>query len=104
MKCEIPVEELRERWAGFNPDACPDPNEPHFWACEISDDPLRCAAAIFPKAEVGPAKRAVIQIGWYCAMKRKAMMFRLSGNIPAALRFERECEITYQALPEWARW
>lgn len=40
----------------------------------------------------------------YIAAKRQAQKYRVSGDLEAALSFERCCEAHYARLPDWAKW
>jgi len=39
----------------------------------------------------------------YCSNKATAMVFRMDGDIPQALKHEGICDRIYQDLPKWAK-
>lgn len=40
----------------------------------------------------------------YARTKARAMENRLEGKINDAINLEKQCEVYYNALPNWARW
>ncbi len=68
----------------------------HFW-------PVISARILFPKRP----KRYVTtteSLGNYACNKAVAMRCRLSGDIQAALNYEKICDMIHKDLPTWARW
>ena len=56
-------------------------------------------------AAMDEASRVLSLLASYAAAKAQAMRHRLeTKDIEAALSFEKNCDATYQRLPEWARW
>lgn len=54
--------------------------------------------------EMCEASAVFARLASYSAMKAKAMQLRMDGKINEAVRLEEALEITYQSLPDWARW
>ena len=61
---------------------------------DMSVDPMDYAAM----------ERTLDKLSLYCEQKRRAMQYRLGGDVPVAIEYERLMQRTYQRLPAWARW
>lgn len=46
----------------------------------------------------------MVRLAIYTRNKRKAMVYRLQGEIARALVVEDELQRTYEDLPSWAKW
>lgn len=49
-------------------------------------------------------ERVLDCLSLYASAKRHAMVFRLAGDIDAAIAYERQLDRYYARLPQWARW
>lgn len=49
-------------------------------------------------------ERVFKDLAIYAEAKRHAMALRLKGEVSMALVFERDADVAYKRLPQWARW
>lgn len=93
-----------EQGEGINLD-CTSTDPDVIWGigCYIRRSPVKAARRLFkgrPEGYVSAAKA----LGAYAENKATAMRCRISGNITAAICYERICEDIYEGLPAFARW
>lgn len=55
-------------------------------------------------ADLEAAEKVFALLSAYAGHTASAMRFRLSGDVEAALAFERCAESVYRKLPKWAKW
>jgi hypothetical protein len=58
----------------------------------------------FDSADLQEIAKVLYMLGNYAQHKECGMRNRANGNITAAEYDERQCELIYKRLPEWARW
>jgi len=56
------------------------------------------------RRQLGDLKAVVMLLEAYAEKKALAMRLRAKGQIKRASEWERECEVYYGQLPDWAKW
>ena len=82
-----------------NPDACNDVRDLRAVSAWLIADYDHTASRALECTTL-----AARHLGLYCDSKALAVERRLEGNIPAALSYERNCELVYAQLPEHILW
>lgn len=73
-----------------------------FWALAYAH-PVIVARRLFPHRPAGYV-RATETLSYYANNKATAMRCRENGKIQTALVYEHACDISYDRLPDWAKW
>lgn len=75
----------------------------HLFWYKTHQHPVKTARKLFPTRPRGYVT-ATVDLGHYASNKSTAIQCRLTGNIQAALVYEKICETIYKILPDYARW